>query len=115
MENLASVMLLSPSATILIQITLTENFLSAKAIQLICHYITCFFSLLAARDMIGQCDYTTAMAPEHGTTLPLACFILTVFTYALQVPTRNFQFSSIAEGLHNNTLSKRGQSLKTPN
>src|SRR5579871_3370594 len=69
MENLASVMLLSPSETIPIQITLAENFLSARATRLICHCTMCFSFLLAARDMIGQCGYTTAKAPEYGPNL----------------------------------------------
>src|SRR5436305_5936659 len=112
MMNPAFVMLSLPSVTIQIQISLTENSLSTRVIQLTCLYIMCFFFHLVARDMIGRYTCTIIMVLKHGTISLLICFILIIFIHTLRILTKNSQLYYMVGDLPNSTLLKHSPSLK---
>src|SRR5436309_3290729 len=115
MTNPAFVMLSLPSMMIQIQISLTENSLSTRVIQLIYLYIMCFSFHLVVRDMIGQCACATVMILEHRTISLLIYFIFIIFIYTLHIFTKNSQLYCMVGDLPNSTLLKCGSSLKTCN
>src|SRR5947207_13588201 len=99
MMNSPFMMLSLPSMMIQIQISLTENSLSTRVIQLTYLYIMYFSFHLVARNIISRCTYATIMVLEHGTISLLVCFILIIFIHTLWILTKNSQLYCIVKDL----------------